>query len=481
MRKTKIVCTIGPASSSSRVQEGLLKAGMDVARLNFSHGTHAQHAEVIASLRSLAAKREKPLALLQDLSGPKIRLGTIACETVALKRGQRIVLTTRAVPGTPEEVCLPVPELVAALKPGDRLLADDGRIELAVVSISGEDVTARAVVPGVLSSRKGVTSPGVKLDIAAVTAKDLADLRFGLTQGVDWVAASYVRGPEDIVPLREVMEEMGIRRPIIAKIEKMEAVRHLEALLKVVDGIMVARGDLGVEVPIDEVPMLQKRIIKRCNLAGKPVITATQMLDSMIHNPRPTRAEVTDVANAILDGTDAVMLSGETAAGEYPLEAVQMMAKVASHADDSLPDRAAFGGRAPSAAVGPDVTEIVAQATVEMARALNATAILCATTSGSSARLIAKYRPDTPVLAATPNEVTFRRLALTWGIRPMLISDVNDTDQMMEETITTAANRRLIKTGDRVILTAGVPVNTVGNTNLIRVHVVGQPITPPKR
>jgi pyruvate kinase len=475
MRRTKIVCTIGPASAKPSVLEGLLRAGMDVARLNFSHGTHEQHADVIANLRRLSERQDRPLALLQDLSGPKVRLGDIGCGPITLKRGQTIVLTTRPVAGTADEVCLPVPALIAALKPGDRLLADDGRVELAVVKKTDTDVTARAVAPGVLSSRKGVTAPGVSLNIAAVTEKDKDDIRFGLAQRVDWVAASYVRGPDDIAPLRAIMEETGVWRPVIAKIEKMEAVRNLEAILQVVEGIMVARGDLGVEIPIDEVPIVQKRIIRHCNAAGKPVITATQMLDSMMNNPRPTRAEVTDVANAIFDGTDAVMLSGETAAGSYPLESVRMMAKVAIRADAALPDRNVFSG---DQRLKRQMTEVVAQATVEMARALGATAILCATTSGSTVRLIAKYRPDGRLIAATPVPETYRRLALTWGAAPILIGEVLDTDQMMEETISTAANRRLIKTGDRVILTAGVPVNIVGNTNLIRVHIVGQPISP---
>lgn len=459
--------------------EGLLRAGMDVARLNFSHGTHAEHAQVIADLRRLAEGRDRPLAILQDLSGPKVRLGTVAAGAVPLKRGQRIVLTTRAVPGDAREINLPVPAMFAAVKSGDRLLADDGRVELVVVSNDGADMTVRAVGSGALSSHKGVAAPGVRLDIAAVTEKDLDDLRFGLEQGVDWVAASFVREPADIAPLRDVMRKAGVWRPLIAKIEKMEAVRNIEGLLGVVDGTMVARGDLGVEAPLDQVPFIQKRIIQRCNRAGKPVITATQMLDSMMQNPRPTRAEVTDVANAILDGTDAVMLSGETAAGAYPLEAARMMARVAIRADDALPDRSALRHEAQRRDVD-DVCDVVADATVEMARALRASAILCATTCGSTARAIAKYRPDTPIIAATPVVETERRLALTWGVHPLLIGPVSDTDQMMEETITTAANHRLVRAGDRVILTAGVPVGAVGNTNLIRVHVVGQPISPPK-
>jgi pyruvate kinase len=473
MRKTRIVCTIGPASSKRSVLEKMLSAGMDVARLNFSHGSHEQHAQTIALLRSLSARREKPLAILQDLSGPKVRLGKIACGTVPLRRGQQIVLTTRDVPGDHQEVPLPVPELIAALRPGDRLFADDGRVEMRVLEVNATDVLARTVVPGDLSSNKGVMSPGVSLDIPGVTAKDITDLRFGLMQGVDWVAASFIRKPEDLAPLREVMHELGIHRPIIAKIEKWEAVRRIEEIIASVQGIMVARGDLGVEIPIEEVPGVQKKIIRLCNRAGKPVITATQMLDSMIHNPLPTRAEVTDVANAILDGTDAVMLSGETAAGQYPLESVRMMAKIALETEPQVPDRAAFANIRPGRT---EAAEVVAQGAVEMARALRAAAIICATTSGSTARLIAKYRPDTPVVALTHLAETFRRLALTWGVRPILVGNVSDTDEMMEKSIAAVVEKRIVRTGDLVVLTAGVPVNIIGNTNLIRVHTVGQPI-----
>jgi pyruvate kinase len=453
----------------------MLNAGMDVARLNFSHGTHEQHARVIGLLRSLTKDRDRPLAILQDLSGPKIRLGMIACGQVALKRGQRIILTTRTVAGDACEISLPVPALFTAVSVGDRLLVDDGRVELTIVDKSETDLVVRAAGPGLLSSKKGVTCPGAQLDIAAVTEKDVDDLRFGLSQGVDWIAASYVRGPSDLDPLRKTMKQAGVELPIIAKIEKMEAVRRLDEILEVAQGIMVARGDLGVEIPIHEVPIVQKQVIRRCNEVNRPVITATQMLESMVQNPRPTRAEVTDVANAILDGTDAVMLSGETAAGQYPVEAVRMMARVAETADNAL------GGRPMTATTRAKVlgvTDAVAQAAVELARDLRAKAILCATASGSTARLIARYRPEMKLIAVTPSETTYRRLALTWGVEPILIGPVATTDRMMEETITAAAKRGNIKTGDRVILTAGVPVNVVGNTNLIRVHVIGQPLTP---
>jgi pyruvate kinase len=456
----------------------LLAAGMDVARLNFSHGTHEQHARVIKDLRDLAKKRDRPLAILQDLSGPKVRLGMIAGGAVSLKRGQRITLTSRPVPGDSLEVHLPVPELLRAVRQGSRLLADDGKVEMEVVSCDGTDVVVKTIVPGDLGSRKGVSSPGVKLEIAAVTEKDLADLRFGLENGVDWVAASFIRGPEDLRPIYAEMERFGVARPVIAKIEKQEAVDRLREILAAVQGVMVARGDLGVEIPLDEVPIVQKRIIRRCNEAGKPVITATQMLDSMIQNPRPTRAEVTDVANAILDGTDAVMLSGETAAGNYPVAAVKMMSRVAVRADALLTEE--YYHRASTKSQALDNTDAVAQATVELARDVKAAAILCATTSGSSARRIARYRPPMKLVAATPVEESFRQLSLSWGVWPILIQPVNSSDQMMERTINAAVESGVVKRGDRVVLTAGVPVNVIGNTNLIRVHCVGDPVVPSK-
>ena len=474
-RRTKIVCTIGPASAKKGVLQALIRAGMDVARLNFSHGDHEQHGRVIALARSLTQHSERPLAILQDLCGPKVRLGNIAAP-VAVKRGQCIRLTLDDVPGDEKSVNLPVPAIFAAAEIGDRLIADDGNVEMRVFEKTDSELFAKVIDGGVLSSRKGVACPGINLNLPAVTAKDIVDLEFGLKQGVDWVAVSFVRGPEDIAPVREVMSRIGICRPIIAKIEKLEAVHRLGQILAVVDGIMVARGDLGVEVPIDEVPIIQKKVIRQCNLAGTPVITATQMLESMVSNPRPTRAEVTDVANAILDGTDAVMLSGETAAGAYPVESCRMMAKVAANADPCLPDRAAFGAVRSGP---PDITEAVAQAAVEMARSLKAAAILCATTTGGTARLTAKYRPDTPVIATTPFPETFRRLALSWGVRPLLIERVADTDEMMESSINAVIRRRLVKPGDRVILTAGIPLYVSGNTNLIKVHVVGQPLRPP--
>ncbi len=475
MRRTKIVCTIGPATSSRARLAELISAGMDVARLNFSHGDHATHAEVIHNIRSIAASVGKPVAILQDLSGPKIRFGPIAGGFIQLKRGAQIVLREGECKPGEQAVRLPVPALLQALTVGCKLFADDGKIELRVIGLQTDGVLVRVIVGGPLGSHKGVTAPGVGLDIPAVMPKDIADLAFGLQNGVDWIAASYVRGPDDLKPLRETMARLGIHRPVIAKIEKVEAVQNLSGILDAADGVMVARGDLGVEAPIHEVPLLQKRIIRDCNAVGLPVITATQMLDSMMHNKRPTRAEVTDVANAILDGTDALMLSGETAMGDYPIDAVRMMAAVARRTETSLPDQRTFTSKSR----GPqNVAESVASAAVEIATAVRAKAIVCATTSGSTARLISKYRPDTAIVGATSSETTLFRLALSWGVLPLSIGPVRDTDEMMEAAIHAVVEHRIARTGDRIVLTAGVPVNLVGSTNLIKVHVVGQPVRP---
>ncbi|MCS6775433.1 MAG: pyruvate kinase [Chloroherpetonaceae bacterium] len=480
MRRTKIVCTIGPASARRRVMEQMLRAGMNVARLNFSHGTHEAHAAAIALLREIAGRLGRPLALLQDLSGPKIRLGDFA-PVLQVRRGQEVCfcaeLPSEGATAGEATLPLPVPELLSALKPGDTLLVDDGKVTLRVVGVgtgAGRlQVRARCVTGGEIRPRKGVTAPGVAIRIPAVTEKDLCDLRFGLSQGIDWVAASYVRSAADLQPLRRVMDETGTQVPVIAKIENAEAVRNLEEILDAADGIMIARGDMGVEMDFDEVPLVQKRIIRLCNRAGKPVITATQMLESMLTNPRPTRAEASDVANAILDGTDAVMLSGETAVGHYPVPAVRTMALIARRAESVLYQDSQFQMRLPPAR---NVTEAVARATAEIAERVGAAAILCATTSGSTARRVAQCRPRVPILGVTTNPATYYQLALTWGVTPLLIDPVGDTDTLIERTITAAEQGGYVRVGDRVVLTAGVPVNNPGTTNLIKVHVIGQPL-----
>jgi pyruvate kinase len=426
----------------------------------------------------------RPLAILQDLSGPKVRLGEFGAPSITLKRGQEIGFSADGESGRRTDspvLPLPVPELLAALKPNHKLLLDDGKITLRVTRCEGEPGTperivwARSLTGGELKPRKGVTAPGVALDVPAVTEKDRDDLRFGLALGVDWVAASYVRCAADLEPLFDIMAETGRRVPLIAKIEKQEAVRNLDSIMSVVDGIMVARGDLGVEMPFDEVPIVQKRIIARCNRIGKPVITATQMLESMIQNSRPTRAEAADVANAILDGTDAVMLSGETAVGQYPVEAARTMARIALRAEQAFFQQAEY-----DRLFDPpnNVTEVVARATAGIACELNAAAILCATTSGGTARMVAKYRPNVRIVGVTPHEASYRQLALIWGVAPVLIGPMTDTDTMMQATIEAAQQKRFVKPGDRVVLTAGVPVNNPGTTNLIKVHTVGQPLSP---
>jgi pyruvate kinase len=473
--RTKIVCTIGPACASRGVLEKLLNAGMDVARLNFSHGSHEQHANSIAVLRDLARRMGRPLAILQDLSGPKVRLGTFP--SFVLKRGETVGFTAEpcamageGAAGTCRILPLPVPQLLSVLKTGARLLLDDGKIELRVTRRDSDVVWARCVIGGDLKPQKGVTALGVRFDVPAVTEKDRDDLRFGLEQGVDWVAASYVRRVEDLTPLHEIMASAGKRVPVIAKIEKFEAVRNFDSILAAVDGIMVARGDLGVETPFDEVPIVQKHIIRLCNRAGKPVITATQMLESMMQNPRPTRAEAADVANAILDGTDAVMLSGETAAGLFPVEAVRTMSRIALRAEAAFYKVLDFERRL---APPNDTTQSVARATANIACELNATAILCATTSGATARAVAQYRPRIPIVAVTADQATYHRLALTWGVTPLFVDSVSNTDALMESTIAAALRAKMIKHGDTVVLTTGVPVNQAGTTNLIKVHTVG--------
>ncbi len=473
----------------------LLDAGMNVARLNFSHGTHEQHAEVIKDLRALAREKDRPLAILQDLSGPKVRLGDFGPSPHLLERGQMVAFAADVQPGEVddsrrsgrpgEDACLllplPLPALLNALHVGNTLLLDDGKIELTVAHCSGDAATARRTVwatcrfGGEIKSKKGVTAMAVSFEVPAVTEKDLTDLRFGLTHGVDWVAASYVRTAEDVEPIFETMREMNIFAPVIAKIEKFEAVKNLHSILSAVDGIMVARGDLGVETPFDEVPIVQKRIIRACNRVGKPVITATQMLESMILSPRPTRAEATDVANAILDGTDAVMLSGETAAGLFPVEAVETMSKIAIQAEAAFFKEPGFEARLQPPR---DVTESVARASAHIASELNAAAILCATSSGGTAVKVAQYRPKVRIMAVTMSERTYRRLALNWGVESFLATAVTTTDAMIQATIDAAKASGHIRKNERVVLTAGVPVNNPGTTNLIKVHTVGTRLDP---
>jgi pyruvate kinase len=467
MRRTKIVCTIGPVSRSVEILERLMRAGMDVARLNFSHGTQAEHAEVIQRIRATAQKLGRPVAILQDLAGPKVRIGEIANGPVALKFGDAYTLTSRDVPGNDKEVSLVYKDLPKDVRAGDTLLLADGALEMTVESVKGPDIFCRVVVGGPLSSHKGINLPTSSISAPILSDKDQADLAFGLKQGVDYVALSFVRSEEDVLEARRFMKQQGIERPIIAKIEKHEALKHLDEIVKVVDGVMVARGDLGVEIPLEQVPHVQKTLIEKANRAGKPVITATQMLKSMCDSPRPTRAEVNDVANAVLDGTDAVMLSEETAAGSYPVLAVETMAKIAAETDAYFPNKVWTHRFEDEANMDPQ--DAVAIAACELAEDLNAAVIVTCTQSGSTTRRVARCKPPQPILAPTPDADTYRRLALVWGAIPLKIEAVAGDEDMIRQMRKAVAATGLVKLGQTIVVTAGVPLYIPGTTNMIKV------------
>ncbi len=468
MARTKIVCTLGPACDAPGVLRDMVRAGMDVARINFSHGDHDSHARRIAEVRQLAREEGRTLAVLCDLQGPKLRVGDIAGGSVDLAPGSRIVLTSRPVPGGAGQVNLPHPDLIADVQPGQRLLLDDGQIELRVGDKTETDLVCEVIVGGRLGSHKGVSAPGARLSLSSLTPKDRVDALFAVEQQADYLALSFVRRPSDVQELAALLASRGAHIPIVAKIEKAEALAEFDAILAASDVIMVARGDLGVETPAEQVPIEQKRILRACNRAGKPAITATQMLQSMIDNPRPTRAEASDVANAVLDGTDAVMLSGETATGHYPVEAVQVMKRVTTIAETNV-DCDEWLRR-----VGePDSpSEAIARATVEIARELRAAAIITSTVTGHTALMVARYRPCNTVLAATPDPAVHRRLALVWGVQPLLVPEYTSTDDMIEHTTRTALEAGLVKTGDRVVITAGIPAGGEGRTNMLKVHIM---------
>ena len=470
MRRTKIVATIGPASESPEILTTLAQSGVNVMRLNFSHGTQDEHLGRIRSIRRVEEGLGRPIAILQDLPGPKIRIGDMP-RPFDLSQGDRFVFTTDDVPGDAGRVTLAHPELIQQATPGQKVFVNDGQLEFEVQSTTPTEMVTKVIVGGPISGRKGVNMPGAKLSVPSVTESDIEDLRFGLHHDADWVAASFIRSARDLDPVREIIRSSGKSVKLIAKIEKSEAVDDIDAIIEAVDGVMVARGDLGVEVPIEQVPVVQKMIIRKCNEAGKPVITATQMLESMTHNRRPTRAEVTDVANAIFDGTDAVMLSGETAVGEFPVETVCMMSKIAEQAESSLDYRRLWQEK--SAGPAKSVTDAIAQATVDIALDLGATAIVTPTSSGATARAVSKYRPQAPILAAPSSVDTWRQLALSWGVYPILVKPSRNTDDMTEEAVQAASREGLVKQGDTVVLTAGVPAGIPGRTNLIKVDVIG--------
>jgi pyruvate kinase len=468
MPRTKIVCTIGPASRSPETLERLIRAGMDVARLNFSHGTQAEHLEVIAAIRRIAARLARPVAILQDLAGLKIRVGDMASGAVTLDAGASFTLTTRPVLGSRQEVSVPYPRLTADLRPGDALLLGDGDLELEVTGTGETDVHCRVITGGTLASRKGVSLPARAITAPTFTDKDRDDLAFGLRQGVDYVALSFVRTAADVLAARGALEAHGGDAALIAKIETPDALAAIDAIVDRADGIMVARGDLGVAIPVATVPRLQKLLIDRANRAGKPVITATHMLRSMQDSPRPTRAEVADVANAVLDGTDAVMLSEETAIGRFPVEAVTMMAAIADDAESSFP----FDAWMSRFGTGGPPPEAVARAACRLAADLEAAAIVTCTQSGATARRVARYRPRCPVLAPTPHAETSRRLALVWGVTPLLHPGQPATDELIAGALGAALAAGRVQRGQTVVVTAGVPAGSPGTTNTIRVQTL---------
>ena len=465
-RRGKIVCTLGPAVAD-RIPE-LVAAGMDVARLNFSHGDHADHEKVYRAVRDAADEAGRAVAVLADLQGPKIRLGRFTDGPVEWRTGETVRITVDDVPGTHDRVSTTYAELAADAEPGDRLLVDDGRVELEVVDVEGSDVVCTVTVGGTVSNNKGLSLPGMNVSVPALSDKDVADLEFALGLGVDWVALSFVRSPTDIELVHEVMDRVGRRTPVIAKVEKPEAVDDLEAVVGAFDGLMVARGDLGVEMPLERVPLVQKRAVQLCRENAKPVIVATQMLDSMIANPRPTRAEVSDVANAVLDGTDAVMLSGETSVGAYPIETVETMARIVEAAES---DRS---GLVP-ALRETDRTQpgLLSQAALTVADGLDAKAVVAFTLSGNTVRRLARLHPVESLVALTPVHEVRDQLALSWGTTAVLVSDVASAEDMVQVVDETLLAMDTFTRGDIVVIVAGAPPHTVGVTDLLRVHRLG--------
>jgi pyruvate kinase len=465
--RTKIVCTIGPASGSASVLRKMVLAGMDVARLNFSHGTHEEHLAVIQRVRQVSERSGQPVAILQDLSGAKIRVGEIEHGECEIAKNAELILTTRRILGNARRVSVSRESLPREVKPGEAIFLNDGAIRLRVKEVVGKEIVCKVLAGGVLGSRKGINLPETDLRLRALTEKDKADLRFGIANDVDLVALSFVRRAADVRSVRKIVATSGKDISIVAKIEKRMALENLEGIVREADGIMVARGDLGVETDLERVPLVQKHIIRLCNRTGKPVITATQMLESMVTNPIPTRAEVTDVANAILDGTDAVMLSEETAVGKYPLRAVQMMSRVATQTESELPTR--NKERISSAEEGSKIPDAIAQAAATMAEEIGVKAIMTCTMSGGTARLIARYRPRVPILAASPLPETIRRLCLTWGVFPLQVEMLQESEETVAAAAKAFAARRVLRSGDRVVVVAGIAPETPGGANLIRV------------
>ena len=463
IKKTKIVCTLGPASENEETLRELIKNGLNVCRLNFSHGSHEEHKGRMDLVKKLREELNMPTAILLDTKGPEIRTGKFDVPEVFLEEGQTFTITMKDVIGDKERCTVSYKGLANDVKPGDTILIDDGLVGLTVKEVNNDNIVCEVQNSGIVKNHKGVNVPGVKVNLPAITEKDRSDIEFGIEQGIDFIAASFVRKVSDVLAIREILEENNATHiKIISKIENQEGVDNLDEIIEVSDGIMVARGDLGVEIPTEEIPVVQKLMIKKCNEAGKPVITATQMLDSMIRNPRPTRAEVTDVANAIYDGTDAIMLSGETAAGKYPVEAVKTMATIAKRAEETMRNRRTKINKS------KNVTDAISYATCTTAMDLDARAILSSTASGHTARMVSKFRPDCPIIATTSDESVRRQLSLTWGVLPVMRNKSANTDQVIVNSIEAAKTAEYVNENDIVVITAGGSETT----NLIKVETV---------
>ena len=472
MRKTKIICTLGPATDREGVLRQLAQSGMDVARLNFSHGTHAEQKRRVDAVKAIREELGLPLALLLDTKGPEIRLKEFKEPKVFLKAGDKFTLTTREVEGDETIASITFAGLPDDVTPGTRILIDDGLIEMIVETCSKTDITCQVVNGGPVSAHKGINVPGVSLSLPFISERDSEDLAFGVEQGFDYVAASFTRSAYDIQQMRSLLKRLGgnhIR--IIAKIENAEGVENIDSILQAADGVMVARGDLGVEIPLEEIPVIQKKLIDKTRAAGKQVVTATQMLDSMMHNPRPTRAESTDVANAIYDGTSAIMLSGETAAGEYPVQAVRTMARIAERTEADIDYKTLFIKR--TADTYPNVTAAISHATVTTAHDLGARAIITVSKSGYTTRMISKNRPQCPIISGTPDPTVYRQTNLSWGVTPLMVNEMHSTDELFTHMVERARESGLVDDGDLVVITAGVPLGMSGTTNLMKVQMVG--------
>ncbi|XZF75254.1 pyruvate kinase [Bacillus sp. AL-1R] len=475
MRKTKIVCTIGPASESVEKLVELINAGMNVARLNFSHGSHEEHAARIKSIREASEKTGKTVAILLDTKGPEIRTLDFEGGQAELKTGNEVIITTEPVVGTAEKFAVSYEGLIDDVHVGSKILIDDGLIGLEVIGIEGNDIRTKVLNSGLVKNKKGVNVPNVRVNLPGITEKDISDIEFGIEQNVDFIAASFVRKASDVLEIRELLgKHRADYIQIIPKIENQEGIDNIDEILEVSDGLMVARGDMGVEIPPEEVPIVQKQLIKKCNNVGKPVITATQMLDSMQRNPRPTRAEASDVANAILDGTDAIMLSGETAAGSYPIESVSMMNSIALRIEKSLQYEELFKKR--QRENKGTITDAIGQSVAATALNLKVSAIIAPTESGHTAKMISKYRPKAPILAITSDIRICRRLSLVWGVQTQYRERANSTDEMLQHAMDAAQEAKYVSNGDTVIITAGLPIGETGMTNMMKIHVVGDVI-----